>query len=77
MTTYEPSDKDKKNIENNFKYHAPVDDQQARYEENRLLFRALANRLSTTCPPSRELSLALTNLEQAQFWANASIARNE
>ena len=30
-----------------------------------------------SCPDSRELSLALTNLEQAVFWANASIARNE
>ena len=28
-------------------------------------------------PQSREQSLALTNVEQAIFWANAAIARNE
>lgn len=29
------------------------------------------------CPDSRELSTALTKLEEAVFWANAAIARNE
>ena len=29
------------------------------------------------CPDSRELSVALTKLEEAVMWANAAIARNE
>lgn len=31
--------------------------------------------LDVKCPDSREKSLALTNLEQVMFWANAAIAR--
>ena len=28
------------------------------------------------CPPGREVSLALTKIEEAMFWGNAAIARN-
>lgn len=37
----------------------------------------LAAFMGTACQPSRELSLARTNLEQAVMWANAAIARSE
>lgn len=77
MNTYEPSEKDKKQIENNFKYHAPKDGQAEKYEEIRAQAKALAEKLVTLCPPSRELSLALTELESSVMWANAAIARNE
>jgi hypothetical protein len=79
LKMYEPSEKDKQNIENNFKHHPPIDDlgQNEKYTAIRAEFKKLAEFLTTFCPPSRELSLSLTNLEQAQFWANASIARNE
>lgn len=77
MINYEPSEKDKKNIDNNFRYHAPKDGQPEKYEEIRAQAKALAEKLVTLCPPSRELSLALTELETAVMWANASIARNE
>ena len=30
-----------------------------------------------TIPPCREVSLALTKLEEAMFWANAAIARHQ
>lgn len=33
--------------------------------------------LVSLCPPGRELSLALTKLEEAMMWANAAIARNQ
>lgn len=74
---YEPSEKDKKNIENNFKYHAPKGDQTERYEEIRSKAKEFAEFLVRSCPPSRELSIALTELGTSVMWANASIARNE
>jgi hypothetical protein len=79
VKTYSPSEKDAKNIENNFVYHAPNAEleQPLKYEQIRLEAREFALFLTAACPPSRELSLALTNLEQAVFWANAAIARNE
>ena len=64
-------------IDNNFTYHAPFGDQQARYANIRAEARKLAAHLLVDVPASRELSIALTNLEQVVFWANAAIARNE
>lgn len=64
-------------LENNFKYHAPKDDQQEHYVHIRDEARALAYTIVKNTPPSREQALAITNLEQAIFWANAAIARNE
>ena len=60
-----------------FTYHAPKGDQPARYEELRNEARLLAVTISDLCPKSREKSLAITRLEEAVMWANASIARNE
>jgi hypothetical protein len=37
----------------------------------------LAAYISEKCPESREKSLAITKIEEAVMWANASIARNE
>lgn len=62
---------------NSFSYHAPKGDQPERYSLLRMHGSDLARILNENCPPSRELSLAMTNLEQAIFWANAAIARNE
>jgi hypothetical protein len=64
-------------IENNFVYHAPKGDQQARYETLRAKSKEMAYLILELTPKSREQSLAITNLEQSMFWANASIARNE
>lgn len=74
---YTPSERLVAQIANNFAYHAPEGDQVKRYGEVRDAFRTLATFLSTQCPESRELSVAMTELETANFWANASIARNE
>lgn len=62
---------------NDFTYHAPHGDQADRYVVLRREALKLAQRIIYYTPPSREQSLALTNLEQAIFWANAAIARNE
>ena len=48
-----------------------------RYNFLRENAKEFAKLLTTLCSASRELSLALTKLEEAVFWANASIARNE
>jgi hypothetical protein len=64
-------------LDNNFQYHAPKGNQQARYQELRGKAKELAEMISAYTPASREQALAFTNLEQAIFWANASIARNE
>ena len=78
MEKYTPRPQDMERIENDFKYHKPNDvNQTNRYGFVRFGCHSLARHLLTICPPSRELSLALTNLEQVMFWANAAIARNE
>ena len=64
-------------LDNNFRYHAPKPGQQEKYVTLRDEAKALAMKINEACPDSREKSLAITNLEQAIFWANASIARNE
>lgn len=64
-------------IEKNFSYHPPKEGQPERYEAIRGHAKAVAIAIDIYCPNSREKSLALTKLEEAVFWANASIARNE
>lgn len=60
-----------------FSYHAPQPDQFPRYAKLREYAKAFATTLCETCPPSRELSLALTHLEETVMFANAAIARHE
>ena len=64
-------------IENNFKYHAPKDGQQEKYQDLRAKAKELAYMIEELCPGSREKSLSMTKLEESVMWANASIARNE
>ena len=60
-----------------FTYRAPKPDQVPKYEEIRDLAKAMAMRLQTLCPPSRELALSLTHLDELVMFANAAIARRE
>lgn len=62
-------------LEIRFTYHSPKGDQPERYEMIRDKGLELATMMNNLCPDSRELSLAVTNLEQAIMWANAAIAR--
>ena len=64
-------------IENAFKYHSPKQGQQNKYVAIREKAKELAYLIDRTCPKSREKSLAITKIEEASMWANASIARNE
>lgn len=63
-------------IENKFTYHAPKDGQPEKYEALRAQLKAAAYLIQSLCPESRERSVAMTKLEEAMFWANASVARN-
>ena len=77
VTSYAVDESIVRRIENNFSYHAPKEDQSERYEKIRSEAKKFALLLCESCPPSRELSLALTNLEECVMEANASVSRNE
>lgn len=64
-------------VDSAFAHHSPKPGQGDRYTALRAAAKVLALAYLEECPVSRERSLALTNLEQAMFWANAAIARNE
>ncbi len=64
-------------IDNDFTYHPPKDDAQILFYANvRDRFRSLAHFLAENIPPGRELSTALTKLEEASMHANAGMARH-
>lgn len=77
MAFYVVSDKERARLGEIFTYHAPKPDQPERYVAIREQAKQLALTMSECCPPSRELSLALTHLQQAVMFANAAIAINE
>lgn len=66
-----------KQIENRFTYHPPLPDQPERYKKIRDKAKEFAYLLANECPTSRELSTALTKLDEVVMFANAAIARNE
>lgn len=76
MSTREP-DELEKDLGVRFTYHAPKGNQPEKYVEIRQKAMYFAGIITSDCPPSRERSLAITKLEEAVFWANASIARRE
>jgi hypothetical protein len=68
---------EREQVEKDFNYHQPTGDQPERYTKLRNKAKELAYLIYELCPPCRERSLALTNLEQSGMWANASIARSK
>lgn len=64
-------------LENRFTYHAPKPGQAEIYTAIREKAKELAYLIEASCPVSREKSLAVTKLEEAVFWANASVARQK
>jgi len=64
-------------LENRFVYHT-VNEEQAEVMSNvRQELLRVAGLMNTFGPDSREKSLAITKLEEAMMWFNASIARNK
>ena len=64
-------------LQNRFRYHAPDETRGMRHERVRNSIGQLADQLDGELPDGREKSLVMTNLEQAMFWANAAIARQQ
>lgn len=73
---FKPKDFINPELENRFKYHSPKEGQPEKYKAIRKKAKELAHMIDELCPESREKSVAMTNLETAVMWANASIARN-
>lgn len=66
-------------LKNRFKEHLLSEDKKEECVEIRreaFHLSLLSLLISKLCPDSREKSLAITKLEEAVFWANASIARS-
>ncbi|MBB5167139.1 hypothetical protein [Mycobacterium sp. AZCC_0083] len=66
-----------KDIQHRFSHHAPSPVKAAVHTQVRRDTLELAVLYDDRIPPGREKALALTNLEQAMFWANAAIARSK
>lgn len=63
-------------LANRFTYHAPKEGQPEKYTAIRAQALDLAVMINNLCPDSVEKHLAITRVEEAVMWANASIARN-
>ena len=69
---------DLEQLQHNMTNHQPVNDRVVRdLEFMRLKAFDYGEGILANCPPSRERSLAITNLAQTVMWAIASIARNQ
>jgi hypothetical protein len=65
-------------IANRFQFHpAGTEQRQGDHNSVRLMCISLAYDLNDLLPEGREKSLAITNLEQVMFWANAAVARQK
>lgn len=65
-----------KEIDSRFSFHPAKPEQIEKYEKIRKQLKKTALFLEETCPSSRELSSAITKLDEAMMHANASVARH-
>lgn len=64
-------------LENRFSYHPPESEVvKILHEDIRGLHLNVAQFLNAELPQSRELSTAITKLEESMMWANAALARH-
>lgn len=61
-------------IQEAFQWHPPTPDKIDKYSKIRKILTSAALEIGGMTPPSRERSMFLTLLQQAQMMANASIA---
>lgn len=62
-------------IQDRFTFHPGTPVTGPMHDHVRDLIRNIAVHLATDLPESRELSLALTALEEAMHWSNACVAK--
>jgi len=62
-------------LDSRFDFHPPSDVRKEKHEGVRDLIKQVATHLNYHLPEGREKQLVMTKLEEAMFWANASIAR--
>lgn len=59
------------------KYTDTNEEHKNRIDDVRNMFSDVYDFIETNCKPSRETSLAMTKLEEAQFWAIKGITRED
>lgn len=64
----------KQELTQRFEHRRLTQDQRAVSQELREQFQNTASLLADKCPRSRELSLAITKLEESMMWANKALA---
>ena len=64
-------------ISSTFAYHKPSAEGLGKINKLRELYTALSNELNLLTVPSRELSVAQTNLEQSAMWAIKAVVHND
>jgi hypothetical protein len=62
-------------LRNRFTYHKPDGSKPIIYEKLRSMCLDLVLYINEVCPDCRELSVAITKIEEANMWMNAAIAR--
>jgi len=63
-------------ISDRVNYHTPTPKGVTRHAKLSVAAEAFIQEINKVVPDGREKSLAITNAEQAKFWASAGVARN-
>lgn len=64
-------------LRHRFAYHKPDAARGEEHSKIRNEIGDLAEWLDARLPPGREKALVITHLEEAMFWANAAVARQQ
>lgn len=64
-------------IDKPFAYHAPSDNGLAKITRLREEFSRVKAAIEEVCPPSRQCSVAITELETAAMWAIKAVVFND
>ena len=64
-------------IDKPFAYHKPTKDGHAKIHAIREAFSEVKKVIETNCPPSRQLSVAITELETSAMWAIKAVVFND
>lgn len=73
-----PDPKLNESLNDRFLHHPPLTNEvRDTHEQIRAIFGGDAQALDRMLPESREKAITFTKLEEAMFWANAAVARNQ